>query len=308
MLANQNEATAEQEKLVPLKLEVNCAHTRYQVSYIFNLTQKTNNDIYARLKNGIYHEPETTNALLQILQPGDVFIDIGAHIGYFSMLAAQVVGPQGHVVSVEPDDTNYFHLTEHARLNGLQNITTCQHALSNAIAETRFFTNPRSDGAHALWNVTAHEQTQTGNADLEAKAKTVCTETLDHLLESVSLAGRTIKMMKIDAEGAETDVIEGARQTIAAHAIPFIVAEISPFALEQMGSTPDALRRRMHDLGYETFVMHPKGLLPKLIPDGVAIASDTIFNVLFARLDRVRDVWSQESLRWDQAQQIHAWG
>ena len=72
-------------------------------------------------EHGVW-EPYETSLVLRLLQPGDVFVDVGANIGYFSVLAASLVGDAGKVFAFEPDPDNFQLLCANAELNGLDEL------------------------------------------------------------------------------------------------------------------------------------------------------------------------------------------
>jgi FkbM family methyltransferase len=74
-------------------------------------------------------EPNVTAAFVRALAPGDVCLDIGAHIGYYTLLASRLVGSRGHVYAFEPSPDSYPRLRANVDLNGLQNVTTAQLAV-----------------------------------------------------------------------------------------------------------------------------------------------------------------------------------
>jgi FkbM family methyltransferase len=74
-------------------------------------------------------ESNVTAAFTRALAPGNVCLDIGAHIGYYTLLAARLVGPQGHVYAFEPSPANYGSLRANVDLNGLRNVTTAELAV-----------------------------------------------------------------------------------------------------------------------------------------------------------------------------------
>ena len=78
-------------------------------------------------EEGIW-EPYETSLLLQLLKPGHVFVDVGANIGYFSLLAASLVGETGAVFAFEPDPQNFTLLQASAEHNGLAHIVTALQA------------------------------------------------------------------------------------------------------------------------------------------------------------------------------------
>jgi FkbM family methyltransferase len=226
---------------------------------------------------GQLYESETSNFLGNVLQTGDTFIDIGAHVGYFSMLASAIVGEQGRVYAFEPERSNFDHLVEHIALNGVGNIVPLHMAVGATPAVADFFVNADNDGGHALWEVGRHpfnERTRQAPA-----TRKVPVTSLDYFFAHHDL--RSLKAIKIDAEGAECSILIGARTMLARQPIPFIVAEVNRFGLESMGASEGHLRRTMSELGYETYLFQPgQSFLQRLGPDE---SPDTnyVFNILF---------------------------
>ena len=154
-------------------------------------------------------EPRTTTWLLANLDPGQVFLDVGANVGYYSLLAAQLVGPRGRVVAFEPNATVRARLEDHVRWNRVGDIVT---VVGTALADVR-------DGSLDLFVPDRDEES--GIASLHrtprlegkhATAMRVPSQRLDDWLEGSSLPRITV--VKIDVEGAETRVLQGMRRTL----------------------------------------------------------------------------------------------
>jgi FkbM family methyltransferase len=158
------------------------------------------------------YEPEMQRAVERVVARGGVFYDIGAHAGYFSLLASQAVGPDGRVVAFEPDAGNLGHLREHVRLNGAGNVTVMDAAVADASGSARFAA-PSSSFEGSLSRV--------GGVDVN-------TVTIDGLVESGTLPAPTY--VKIDVEGAEFRVLCGARRTLQTAAPTLFLAVHSPAA------------------------------------------------------------------------------
>jgi len=134
-------------------------------------------------------------------RPGDVFIDVGAHIGSYTCFAARNVGTRGIVVAIEPHYENFRDLLHNLQLNGINNvIPVCvaawdQETALNLVVDNRYSSmhrvSTRSDQPHDIY---------------------VGALTLDHLIQKLSLP--SVDWIKIDVEGAECDVLEGARETL----------------------------------------------------------------------------------------------
>jgi FkbM family methyltransferase len=230
---------------------------------------------------GRLYESETSNFIASILRPGDTFIDIGAHVGYFSMFASAFVGPTGKVFSFEPEPGNFAHLLEHIELNQANNVRPLHMAVGASPGTADFFVNADNDGGHALWEVGRHPFNERSRE--APQSRKVFVTSFEHMFGDHDLS--SLKAIKIDAEGAEFAILVGARGLLARQRVPFIIAEINRFGLESMGSSERMLRGLMSDLGYETFLFQPgQTFIQKLEPEQTP-ETDFVFNVLFRHPD-----------------------
>ena len=97
------------------------------------------------------YDPVETSYLMQVLKPGMLFLDIGANIGYFTLLAASAVGPEGRVIAVEPEPKNYRVLTKNLALNGIKNALPRNVALGSSCGSAALYLNEQNWGDHRLW-------------------------------------------------------------------------------------------------------------------------------------------------------------
>ena len=149
----------------------------------------------SRFLRGDY-EPETTAALQAELDEGDVFFDVGAHVGYLSVVGARRVDDSGRVFAFEPRPMNREFLLRHLRVNAVTNVTVLETGVA-AEAGTRRFAIDTGSG--------------TGHLSEEGELE-IRTVSLD---EEIG-AGRLPEpdLVKIDVEGAEAEVLEGMRETV----------------------------------------------------------------------------------------------
>lgn len=147
--------------------------------------------------------------VVHALRPGDLFVDVGANIGAYTVLAAKVAG--ANAIAFEPDPTTYGHLRANIAANDLASTVEARREAVGAAAGELTFTA----GLDAVNHVVAgHEHI--------ADVQRVPVVTLDGVL-----ANRLPTMMKIDVEGFETEVINGGRNTIANPALRAIVIELN---------------------------------------------------------------------------------
>lgn len=233
------------------------------------------------LAAGRLYESETSNFVGAILRPGDTFIDIGAHVGYFTLLASALVGATGAVYCFEPEARNYAHLLDHLQVNQAWNVRPLHMAVGAEPGVADFHVNADNDGGHALWAVGNHpfnERTRQAPT-----VRRVFMTALDHLFAGHDLA--RLKAIKIDAEGAEHAILRGAAGLLARHALPFLILEINRFGLESMGTSERDVRGVMEALGYETYLFQPgQNALQRLAPNETP-ETNYVFNLLFRHPD-----------------------
>jgi FkbM family methyltransferase len=230
----------------------------------------------AALQRNEIYEPDTCGLLTTVLREGDTFVDVGTHVGFFSTLAASIVGDSGRVVSFEPEERNFKQLQEHVSINGFSNVDPVCAAVGAEETVAEFWVNSDNDGGHALWDVGLHGFNEKSRSTVMRRSVPVTT-----LDSHFAKRGATPpKLIKIDAEGCELQVLRGA-EGLLRRRVPYVVLEINHFALEQMGTSETALRAYMTDLGYETNALHPEtGEIIPLTSDQ-RVNSQSVFNLFF---------------------------
>lgn len=147
------------------------------------------------------YEKDRQIRLLEVLNKGDCFLDIGANVGFYTLLAARLVGENGSVHSFEPVPENQAYIQKHISLNRVKNISLHFFALSDGVSRTMKFS--RSTNASS------------GHLDedqMEGEYIVVQVSSLDTLWEADSFARPAV--LKIDVEGAEYDVLSGGEKMI----------------------------------------------------------------------------------------------
>ncbi len=172
------------------------------------------------------HEGWETPLFAALCEPGMTVVDVGANVGYYTVLASERVGPSGRVVAFEPDPTNYALLVRNVTTNGCRNVVTVQKAVSDRIGSARLFLHPWNWGGHSL---------QGGEGALQDP---ICVDTTT--LDSYFDDGRSrIDMLKIDVEGSEALVLDGAQRMLGEQRVDRIMMEFWPGGLQRCGSSPE---------------------------------------------------------------------
>ncbi len=210
------------------------------------------------LLHGLW-EPEVTNWLTSTLRPGDVFVDIGANIGYFSLLASQLVGPKGGVVAVEA----HPRMAELLRRNIIANRVgaTTWHRAAWSHQELLTFhmrVNFASNSSAGSLDPASLEELGDTEELTEVQAVPV-----DDLLERM----HRIDVIKIDVEGAETRALRGLTRTLAANPGIKVMFEWSPGQMKMFDDDPQDLIDLFTDAGFR-FRLIEDGLAP-ITPSGL---------------------------------------
>ena len=170
------------------------------------------------------YEPQETQLLTRILNRGDVFVDVGANWGYFTLAAAHAVGPGGHVLSFEPEPRLFEMLRKNIELNALNWVRIERVALADRRV-TLPFAAFESDGGN--WGLSrALGVNAAGDFEADAVA-------LDGALAEAGLS--SVTLTKIDVEGGEAAVLAGMRCGLAAGRYRYVLLECHPAVLAERG-------------------------------------------------------------------------
>ncbi len=187
------------------------------------------------------YETAETDVFGRLLRPGMVVVDIGAHVGYYALMAAGPVAPEGCVYAFEPDPHNYALLTANVDVNRTPNTVCVPKAVSSRSGRVTLFLDRNNQGAHTLAEANI-ETAPGGRVEIDALS-------LDEFFR-----GRRVDLIKMDVQGAEGLVIDGASGLLEQHG-PTILMEFWPGGLRRMGTDPGALLATLLGHGYSIRVV-----------------------------------------------------
>ena len=174
----------------------------------------------------------------EMLRPGDTFVDIGANFGLHTLLGASKVGETGQVVAIEPVPGNVALLRKNVRLNGMdKRVWLVERAVTDKAGE-RLTLHGVADGV-----AVAATLRKGGSAGASVEVETT---TLDECLRGLE---QSVRLVKIDVEGAEHLVVRGGRQLLQ-HYRPALLVEVHEFALADFGTSAEKLRLDLAQFGY----------------------------------------------------------
>ena len=263
-----------------------------QVQFILNLDPADSQEAFLleHFKLGQCYEPELAWVMFRALNPGDFAIDVGANIGFFSILMSKLVGPQGMIFAFEPGANNLPKLSANLKKNSVTNVQVLEQPVWSREEKVTFYINADSGGGNALFDP--------GNwwSNDKSRANPQPIEMMSTTLDLLDISKERVKLIKIDTEGAEQRVLEGAVNLLKGYRPPYIIAEVNPHGLAQAGCDGESMRAFMLGMGYEMFLMHKDDQIPSLLPARTRVTHTDgvrIINVLFSTLEDVGAAWPE---------------
>jgi FkbM family methyltransferase len=191
----------------------------------------------------------TTDLFKEAVKAGTTVVDIGANIGYFSIIGAQKAGPQGRVYAFEPAPDNFHLLKKNVQLSGAVNITCVQKAVASESKSTNLFKGSHP-GQHSL--------------HLQPYTKAVQPWTVECVTLDEFLGGQTVGVIKMDIEGYEYFALQGMLRTIANSDDFTLFTELHPRILRSVGIEPLAFLSKLLSLGLDVRMIaeHNRALKP----------------------------------------------
>jgi FkbM family methyltransferase len=240
----------------------------------------------AHIYYGQFEVPET-KFIRRCVKPGWTVIDVGANLGYYTLVLSKLVGPQGRVYAFEPSTLNHKMLRKNIELNGATNVRPFQLALGARQGVVPLTPSPK--GHHELTHVTT----------ADAATEYVPMTTLDRFASEHHLG--LVNLIKMDIEGSELFFLQGAVGMLERCA-PVLLFELHPLLLSAFGAYPSDVANILQRYGYSLFVARRRGLdllseLPRsrdihvvAVPPGRA-ELDALRPTLLGRLFSACRVW-----------------
>ncbi|MCK4266164.1 MAG: FkbM family methyltransferase, partial [Thermoplasmata archaeon] len=199
------------------------------------------------------HEKSTTNLFKKYVKTGDVVVDLGANIGYFTLLAANIVGKEGSVYSFEPEPRNYSYLTKNIQINNYENVTALQKAVGEKTGMVKLFICSYDTGHHTIGQYDGIKDYNPKQAEEEGEYVEVEKVALDDFFEG---SERPVNIIKMDVEGAEMLALRGMDRVIRESSDIKMFFEFFPFLIKKMGDSPEEfIRKLLDDYDLDMFVI-----------------------------------------------------
>lgn len=192
------------------------------------------------MASGLY-EKLTTSIFRMLIKPKSTVVDLGASFGYYTLLAAQLVGDSGHIYAFEPEPIRYNFLLRNIRINNFTNVTAINKAISDKSGRRNFFIrgemsslSPNLDYSHQI---------------------TVETVSLDEYFGSNRKINAQTLIIKMDIEGSEFRALLGMEALLKSNQNLTLITEFAPNLIEASGDQPRDFVRALAEHGFKLFVI-----------------------------------------------------
>jgi FkbM family methyltransferase len=221
-----------------------------KISFYYRLASFQGNKMYVNprdkvitpsiLKNGVW-EPDETRLFKRVIKKGMIVVDLGANVGWYTLIAAKLVGNNGKVYSFEPDPDNCALLRKNVQINGYENVIVEQKAALDHGRIVKLFLNVDNLGDHRIY-------------DCHDRRKWTFTEgiVLDDYFDDNH---KKIDVIKMDIQGAEMAALVGMDKIIRANDKLKMFIEFSPFLIKRSGFSPEAFLNRIAKYGFKIHVI-----------------------------------------------------
>ncbi|MBI5304106.1 MAG: FkbM family methyltransferase [Chloroflexi bacterium] len=192
------------------------------------------------------YESFETELVEKMVQTGMTVVDVGANMGYYTVLFASRIGDTGTVIAIEPDPTNMQLLQRNLRWNHLDNVTCEQAAAMGYEGTTTLYLSNINNGDHRVYNAKDDDCFNQGMVRTAIEVRTII---VDEYLKKESKSPDIVKM---DIQGAEMLALSGLRHTLENPNV-ILLCEFWPYALRQAGTDPIQFLETLSGLGLHLF-------------------------------------------------------
>lgn len=186
-------------------------------------------------------EPFETILFTKLIKPRSIVVDIGAHIGWYTLIAAMQVGSDGKVYSFEPNPKNFSLLSKNVKVNNYKNVVLVNKAVSNITGPANLYLNKHNTGDHRLFTT-----------DNTQEHVTVHSVTLDEYFKQQAV---TIDLIKMDIQGFEMHALLGTEDILRKNKKMKIITEFQPEYIAKSGSNPADFLKLIRKYGFMIYTI-----------------------------------------------------
>lgn len=223
-------------------------------------------------------EPEETRLIVRLLKQGDVFVDLGANLGYFDLIASDAVGSTGKVFAFEPAPGNLRLLRKNVEVNGCTNVYIEPKAVTDANRDVDLHLSAINHGDHRIFPSNDDNDWNEGRTRSSVVVEGIT-------LDSYFPPGSRVDLIKMDIQGAEYFALKGMERLLRDNHDIVMMVEFWPSGLRQAGVAPSALLQELRDLGFIPHWLDNDELSPLSPNEALRSSGEGHLNLVFLRND-----------------------
>jgi len=212
------------------------------------------------------HEPFATELIKKEVMKGDVVLDIGAHIGYYTLIFAKLVGEEGKVFAFEPAPDNSALLEKNIKINGYRNVLVVEKAVSNKTGKLKLYLSEEDSADYRIYN--SHDDRR--SIEIEAIR-------LDDYFWDYD--GK-IDFIKIDINGAEGEALQGMSNLLKKNKNAKILTAFWPIGLKSFGIEPEEYLKLLIEYGFKLHLINENKIEPIAINELMQLCTQEDFKNL----------------------------
>src|SRR5271157_4839677 len=203
------------------------------------LLDPTDSIVSSMLLRDGYFELLETELVEREIRRGNIVLDVGANIGYYTLLFARLVGDEGRVYAFEPDPHNFALLKKNVRINGYRTVVLVNKAVSERTGPLKLYLCPDNKGDHRIY------ESEDARTSIAIEATTADDYFRDDPVR--------VNFIKMDIQGSEAGALRGMAATLERSRSVKMVAEFWPAGLRRSGAAAEDYLRHIEGLGFEIF-------------------------------------------------------
>jgi FkbM family methyltransferase len=190
--------------------------------------------------DGIFEESET-KLVKRVIKKGDTVLDIGANIGYYTLIFANLVGNEGKVFAFEPDPMNFSLLKKNIKINRYKNVILENKAVSNKTGKIKLYLGDSNRAINRIYDAKIGDATKSIEIDAVK---------LDEYFKNYD---KKIDFIKIDVEGSESSAFEGMSSILKKTRNLKMMTEFYPFLIKKFGGSPEQYLNLLLNFGFNLY-------------------------------------------------------
>ncbi|NET09112.1 MAG: FkbM family methyltransferase [Symploca sp. SIO2B6] len=213
-----------------------------EIPFVGSLRFPRNDYVASLLEEGIFEGPEQAFLWLY-LRKGDIFFDCGAHVGLFSAIASKILGDEGKVIGFEPHPDIFRLYNDNLSNLGHSLFQGFNVGLSEQDGQAQLYLGDERKSAFSTFAMDKNPESQEFSSSIWVQQRS-----LDTVLRELAID--TVDFAKLDVEGWEYFVLDGAKESIGAGKLPLWMIEFTEENAQVSGKSTKALRQKLEELGY----------------------------------------------------------